>query len=86
MTYTSAAAFRTALEQRLLTVAANGGVSIDRLRRRVMFERIVTRLDLATPGRWVLKGGMALEVQAPGRGPGHQRDRSRSAGRPRRTG
>lgn len=63
MTYTSAASFRTALEQRLLNNAAATGVSIDRLRRRVMFERIVTRLDLAEPGRWVLKGGMALEVR-----------------------
>jgi hypothetical protein len=28
-----------------------------------MFERIVARLEAADPGRWVLKGGMALEVR-----------------------
>ena len=39
------------------------GVSLDRLRRRVLFERVVARLEVAEPGRWVLKGGMALEVR-----------------------
>jgi hypothetical protein len=29
----------------------------------VVFERIVARLQTAEPGRWVLKGGMALEVR-----------------------
>jgi hypothetical protein len=29
----------------------------------VLFERIVARLEAAEPGRWVLKGGMALEVR-----------------------
>lgn len=52
-----------ALEQRLSNQSKESGVSLDRLRRRVIFERIVARLQAADPGRWVLKGGMALEVR-----------------------
>ncbi len=63
MNYKTAQAFRTALEQRLLSRSKVTKVSLDRLRRRVVFERIVSRLQVAEPGLWVLKGGMALEVR-----------------------
>lgn len=63
MTYQSAQALRTALEHRLLARSTETGVSLDRLRRRVMFERIIARVQAAEPGQWVLKGGMALEVR-----------------------
>lgn len=63
MTYDSAAALRAALEQRLINRAAQTGLGLDRLRRGILFERIVARLEAAQPGRWVLKGGMALEVR-----------------------
>ncbi len=63
MTYKTPQALRTALEHRLLARATETGVGLDRLRRRVLFERIVARLQAAAPGRWVLKGGMALEVR-----------------------
>lgn len=63
MTYDTPKALRMALEQRLLAHSRETGVSLDRLRRRVMFERILVRLHTAEPGRWVLKGGMALEVR-----------------------
>lgn len=63
MTYKTAAALRTALEQRLLNQSRATDTSLDRLRRRVVFERILARLAAAEPGRWVLKGGMALEVR-----------------------
>jgi len=63
LTYDSAAALRTALEQRLSNRAVLTGLGLDRLRRGVLFERIVARLEAAQPGRWVLKGGMALEVR-----------------------
>ncbi len=63
MTYETPQALRMALEQRLLNESGESGISIDRLRRRVIFERIVARLHVADPGRWVLKGGMALEVR-----------------------
>lgn len=63
MTYDTAQAFRMALEQRLLSRSKETKVSLDRLRRRVLFERIASRLQAAEPGLWVLKGGMALEVR-----------------------
>jgi hypothetical protein len=52
-----------ALERRLQNEAQESGLTLDRLRRRVVFQRIVTRLQRSEPGRWVLKGGMALEVR-----------------------
>lgn len=63
MTYETPHALRIALEHRLLNRANESGTSLDRLRRRVIFERVVSRLLVAEPGRWVLKGGMALEVR-----------------------
>jgi hypothetical protein len=47
----------------LLAQSTETGVSLDRLRRRVMFERIIARFQATEPGQWVLKGGMALEVR-----------------------
>lgn len=63
MTYATPQALRMALEQRLLARSETTGISLDRLRRRVLFERIVARLQANEPGRWVVKGGMALEVR-----------------------
>lgn len=62
MTYETSQAFRMALERRLVTRSTETGIAVDRLRRRVV-ERIVARLEAGEPGRWVLKGGMALEVR-----------------------
>ena len=67
MKYETAQALRRALEQRLLTRSQETGLALDRLRRRVVFERVIARLHSAEPGRWVLKGGMALEVRLNGR-------------------
>lgn len=63
MSYDTPKALRMALEQRLLSRSEATGISLDRLRRRVLFERIVARLQSAEPGLWVIKGGMALEVR-----------------------
>ena len=63
MTYETAQALRAAIEDRLRNQSDATGISLDRLRRRVVFERVVARLQVAEPGRWVLKGGMALEVR-----------------------
>jgi|SRR5579875_2694693 len=63
MRYGSPGALRAALEHRLLDRSRRTGIALDRLRRRVLFERIVARLQSAEPGLWVLKGGMALEVR-----------------------
>lgn len=61
--YVTARALRMALEHRLLLQSEATGISLDRLRRRVLFERIVARLHAAEPGCWVVKGGMALELR-----------------------
>ena len=61
MRYRSPAALRMALGQLLRNKSQDSGISLDRLRRRVMYERIVVRLDLAEPDTWVVKGGLALE-------------------------
>ena len=63
MRYRTPAALRAALEQRLRNQSQESGISVERLRRRVMYERIVIRLDLAEPGTWVMKGGLALDVR-----------------------
>ena len=63
MIYSSPLALRTALEHRLLARSRETGVSLERLRRRVVFERVLARLQAAEPGAWVVKGGMALEVR-----------------------
>jgi hypothetical protein len=63
VTYETPEALRMALEHRLNSRASETDIGIDRLRRRVIFERVVARLTHAEPGKWVLKGGMALEVR-----------------------
>jgi len=62
--YASAGAFRTALEQRLLTQAKQTGVPLMRLRKLVAFDRLIARLVAAAPERWVLKGAVALHFRA----------------------
>jgi hypothetical protein len=63
MTYDTPQALRMALEHRLLVRSEETGIGLDRLRRRVLFERLVARLEIAEPSQWILKGGMALEVR-----------------------
>jgi hypothetical protein len=71
MKYATSAAFRTALDQRLKNVAAESPrLSVERLRKAVAIERFLARLELAAPGSWLLKGGVALDYRL--------RDRSRS--------
>lgn len=65
MTYTSDSAFREALEARL-NATADDRSGISRLRKRVVFERLLARLQVAAPGTWVLKGGFALELRLGG--------------------
>lgn len=63
MRYASAAAFRQALETRLLALSRSQGSSLVRLRNEVAFDRLLARLLIAAPGRWVLKGGLALDYR-----------------------
>src|SRR5438270_820099 len=63
MAYESPAALRQALETRLGTRSREAGIDLERLRRRAAFERLLVRLNLGAPNRWVVKGGMALEIR-----------------------
>jgi Nucleotidyl transferase AbiEii toxin, Type IV TA system len=60
--YATPEAFRAALEDRLKH-AQNETVGLSRLRKRVVFERLLARLTAQAEGEWVLKGGFALELR-----------------------
>ena len=62
--YLTATAFRKALEDRLKNIAEAEAVPLDRLRRRVSFDRLLARLfDRSKQPLWLLKGGYALEFR-----------------------
>lgn len=63
MAYESPAALRQALETRLGNRSRESGIDLERLRRRAAFERLLVRLELGAPRRWIVKGGMALEIR-----------------------
>jgi hypothetical protein len=63
MRYSSAVAFRTALEARLLEQSRTTGLSLARLRKSVVFARFLARLLHVAPDAWVLKGGLALDYR-----------------------
>jgi hypothetical protein len=61
MRYPSAAAFRRALEDRLNQQARAADQSPVRLRKGVVFQRLLARLMAVTPERWILKGAARLQ-------------------------
>ena len=63
MRYATAGAFRIALERRLLTAAQQTGLPVMRLRKLVVFDRLLAHLLVAAPDRWLLKGGLALDLR-----------------------
>jgi hypothetical protein len=63
MTYTDGAAFRRALETRLLAQSRQSGVALVRLRKLVAFDRFLARLAIEQPGQWLLKGGVAMQLR-----------------------
>ena len=63
MRYSTAAASRRALEERLKTRVDGDPARIGRDRKRVVFDRLLARLALVAPGTWVLKGGFALDLR-----------------------
>ena len=67
MKYETPRVFERALSDRLKRQAAEEGVDLARLRKRVAFERFLARLFHQDPYRWVLKGGYALELRLGGR-------------------
>ena len=62
-TYTTAGAFRRALEERLKRASLTDRIDLNRLRRKVSFDRLLARLFREKPAPWVLKGGYALELR-----------------------
>jgi hypothetical protein len=60
--YETPQAFRNALEARLRNTAQERGTDLQRLRRRVAFERLLARLFVRDDPPWLLKGGYALEL------------------------
>lgn len=62
-TYSTARAFRIALEARLQQIAVEEKTDIQRLRRQVAFDRLLARLYGTHARPWVLKGGYALELR-----------------------
>jgi len=62
-TFSSPISFRQSLEQRLQKIAKDIGADLQRVRRKVAFERFLARLFAKEPYPWVLKGGYALEVR-----------------------
>src|SRR3989338_1497302 len=55
--------FRRALEDRLKILSEKEKTPLDRLRRRVAFDRILARLFSDEKSPWLLKGGYALEFR-----------------------
>jgi hypothetical protein len=62
-TYTTAGAFRRALEERLKRISQTEQVDLNRLRRQVSFDRLLARLFREEAAPWALKGGYALELR-----------------------
>jgi Nucleotidyl transferase AbiEii toxin, Type IV TA system len=61
MSPASAAAMRASLDARLTASATALGIDAGRLRRRLVFQRILRRIG--TADNWVLKGGYLLETR-----------------------
>ena len=56
-TYSTAGAFRTALEARLKKTSLADQIDLNRLRRQVSFDRLLARLFQDEQVPWALKGG-----------------------------
>lgn len=61
--YATAAAFRVALETRLKSISITEGTDLQRLRRRVSFDRLLARFFAERHDPWLLKGGYAMELR-----------------------
>jgi len=61
--FSSPASFRQSLEARLQEISKKTGIDLQRVRRKVAFERFLARLFSKQPYPWILKGGYSLEVR-----------------------
>jgi hypothetical protein len=64
MIYQSAGAFRAAIDARLKRYAArHGEAALARMRKHIVFDRLLARLLTIGPDEWMLKGGVALDYR-----------------------
>ena len=63
MRYSTAAAFRQALEERLRQRSLGNAQALTRQRKMVAFDRLLVRLAKSDPKAWVVKGGFALQLR-----------------------
>lgn len=63
MNYRTAGGFRDALERRLRDRSEESGIPIVRLRKAVVFDRLLARLLHVGPDRWLVKGALALDFR-----------------------
>ena len=63
--YPNPAAFRAAIDTRLRNHARKVGTPVQVVRRQAALERLMARLSRVAPGRWALKGGLALDTRLP---------------------
>lgn len=63
MRYATPEAFRTALEARIKHLAVGDNATIQRIRKRVAFERLLARLQQTSDSPWILKGAFALDLR-----------------------
>lgn len=61
--FKTAADFRKSLESRLKTMATEKGENLQRLRRKVAFDRLLARLFSSDEQNFFLKGGYAMELR-----------------------
>jgi len=61
--FATATAFRASLDDRVKRRASESGLEVPRFRKQIVFERLIARLELIAPGRYVVKGGYALDVR-----------------------
>ena len=61
--FKTAADFRKSLENRLKNIATEKGDNLQRLRRKVAFDRLLARLFSLEEQSFFLKGGYAMELR-----------------------
>jgi len=61
--YPTPGRFRAALEARLRDASRHTGLSLPRLQKLVVMDRLLARLLAVAPGRWIVKGGVAIEFR-----------------------
>jgi hypothetical protein len=63
MKYLNSSTFRRALDERLIHLSLQNGLSLARLRRLAACDRFLARLIQSQPGQWALTGGYVLQLR-----------------------